>query len=128
MTIFCHNKFEGFSGDDIGISDKVCDEFFPTPTDSGICMTSNLDIKKIAHVRKEYEPIFEQNQQTSNKKIQGGTHWSESTLIINTAESNPLDHNYPRSPNVDLGEIQFQLHQSKEFAHFLDIGMKYTSF
>ena len=124
LTIFCHNKFEGFTGDDIGISDKVCDEFFPTPTDSGICMTSNLDIKKIAHVRREYEPIFEQNKQTSNKKIQGGAFWSESTLIINTADSNPLNHNYPRSPNADLGEIQFQLHQSKEFAHFLDIGKK----
>ena len=54
MILFCHNKEEGFVGDDIGISEKICDDFFPAPTDNGICLTSNMNPNSIAHINDEY--------------------------------------------------------------------------
>ena len=34
-------------GDDLGMIAKACNEFFPTPTDQGICLTTNMDTKEI---------------------------------------------------------------------------------
>ena len=53
LPIFCHRNDLGFIGDDIGISERVCNDFFPTPSDSGICLTKNLDIKTILKVNPQ---------------------------------------------------------------------------
>ena len=51
MLVFCHEIETGFIGDKLkgmqwfGIPAKFCNDFFPTPTDLGLCMTRNLDIK-----------------------------------------------------------------------------------
>ena len=51
MLVFCHEIEKGFIGDKLkgmqwfGIPAKFCNDFFPTPTDLGLCMTRNLDIK-----------------------------------------------------------------------------------
>ena len=39
--IFCHSKDKGFTGDTVNarMNAKICNDFFPTPTDVGICLT-----------------------------------------------------------------------------------------
>ena len=44
MTIFCHGITTGYAGDDFVDSVRFCNDFFPAPTDKGICMTKNLNI------------------------------------------------------------------------------------
>ena len=117
LVAFCHQKLEGFIGENIGISDNVCADFFPAPTDAGICLTKNLDLKNIMKINKVYDKIFEKGSQNSH--IKGGTIWSETTLIVNTGNKLPLSQNYPRESNVVGGDIQFQLHESKEIANIL---------
>ena len=119
MSIYCHNKDKGFTGEDIGLSLKVCDDFFPTPTDVGICLTKNIEVKEIIHPNEKFDFIYDAHHQKSKRNIEGGTYWSESTLVFSLDSYNPLSHMYRRQPNVRLGEIQFQLHQSSEFAHLL---------
>ena len=85
MIIYCYKKDTGFSGDDIGLSSKMCNEFFQIPTDSGICLTKNLDVKSIfkPNILDGYETLFESATQ-SNKKIESGTMWGEVSLLIDT--------------------------------------------
>ena len=45
LVVFCHNVDKGYYGDDAGLSLKFCNDFFPTPTDLGMCLTRNMDIK-----------------------------------------------------------------------------------
>ena len=69
--------------------------------------------------------MFEVDFQKPNKKIEGGTLWSISTLILNTQAFNPLRQIYPKQPDTKRGEVQFQLHQPTEFAHMsLDSNYK----
>ena len=81
-TIFCHRNDIGFMGDDFGIEGKLCNDFFPTPSDSGICLTKNLDIKDILKTKKVYDGLFEQDRQKPSMKIVSGTEWGEISLIL----------------------------------------------
>ena len=100
MAIFCHRKYDGFSGDDIGMFAKVCNDFFPAPTDKGICLTRNLNLNKVMHIEKQYEPIFESDLQKPIEKIKGGTMWSENTLVIFTDGVNDLSKSYPKNQTL----------------------------
>ena len=51
--------------------------------------------------------------------MEGGTLWSETTLVIFIDAYNSMSQNYRRQPNGKLGEIQFQLHQVTELPHML---------
>merc|ERR1712016_117503 len=42
---------------------KACNEFFPTPTDQGICLTKNMDIKDVIKTNKEFENLFDADLQ-----------------------------------------------------------------
>ena len=116
MAIFCHTKIDGFSGDAIGKHLKVCDDFFPTPSDVGMCLTKNMNLNNVMHIEKSYAPFFEANQYKPIQKIKGGTKWSESTIVIFTDGANYLSKSYPKYPNEEPVEIYFQIHQSKELA------------
>ena len=38
LMLFCYRKDKkDFIGDDLGMFAKACNEFFPTPSDKGIC-------------------------------------------------------------------------------------------
>ena len=119
LAAFCHRKYYGFTGKDIGISAKVCDDFFPTPTDAGICLTKNFNIQEIIYPNSQFNILYESEFQKSTDKFEHGTYWSETTLVIFADSFNPLSQNYKRAPSVKIGEIQLQLHQSNEFAHML---------
>ena len=115
MPIFCHEKFNGFLGDDIGLSAKVCNDFFPVPSDNGICLTRNLDIKEILHENRLNNPIYEADISRSTEKILGESFWSEITMVISTDSMNGLQQTYNRK-RQDNDFVNFQIHQSKDFA------------
>ena len=126
MAIFCHRKDRGFLGDDIGMHANVCNEFFPIPTDVGICLSRNLDIKEIMHPNDQFfETISESNLQQKTENIEGGYLWSETTLVIFTDAENTLRETYRKRSTKTVGEVQFQLHQSKEFGQMYKGGIKY---
>ena len=81
-----------FTGDDIGLAANVCNAFFPTPTDVGLCLTKDLDIKTIAKSNDLFDFILEPEIQSrpQGSKIEGGTYWTESTLILYTEAGNSL--------------------------------------
>ena len=119
---FCYVKGKGFIGDDVELPQKLCDEFFPTPTDTGICLTKNLDIKQIFKTNQPYEVLLEQNLRKPSDKIKGNL-WSESTLVIFT-DGDPysnwdLPMSYSRRSKSYLGDIKFQIHANTELANMI---------
>ena len=123
LILFCYQRSKGFVGDDIGIYAKACNKFFPTPTDQGICLTRNMDIKELIHVDKNYDSLFESNQQSSNEHIEDGTYGSNNILVVYTGASNDvksIEQTNFRSSNVYDSEILFKFHQSKEISQFLE--------
>ena len=82
LTIFCHRNDIGFMGDHFGVEDKFCNDFFPTPSDAGICLTKNLDMKDILKAKKEYDGLFQPHLQNPSMKIVSGTDWGEISLIL----------------------------------------------
>ena len=125
MAIFCHRKDKGFLGDNIGMHANVCNDFFPTPTDAGICLSRNLDIKEIMHPNDQFETMSESNLQQKTENIEGGFLWSETTLVIFTDAENTLKETYRKRSTKTVGEVQFQLHQPKEFGQMYKGGIKY---
>ena len=117
LAIFCFQNDIGFSGEDVGISEKLCNDFFPTPTDSGMCLTKNLDIKEILYEKKEYDSLFEPYQQNPSMKIEGGTKWGEISLVLVPSQNE--FYNWVRSPGAQDRKLKIQLHQSKDFANLM---------
>ena len=118
LILFCYDRVNGLQGDDIGMSGKLCNDFYPTPTDMGMCLTRNLNIKDILHANHDYEDIFAGNDKKP-KKFNGRNLWSEMTLIISSnAEYKDLRQSLPRKPKVKTSEIYLQIHHPKELAKF----------
>ena len=118
MTLFCHQKDLGFTGEDIGIREKVCNSFFPMPTDNGMCLTKNIDTNDIlkADYLEGYEDYLELNKQESAPFIERGTKWGEISFVLLTAHDPYIKETYGRSQKFNLRKVKLQLHQSKELA------------
>ena len=119
IPLFCHNKRVGFHGENIGFTSKVCDDFYPGPTDIGMCLTKNLELNKIVLDDPNYNEFLEFDSDRQVDAIEGGTLWSESTFIFQIENKDPLSPNYKMYPNANLKTMLFQLHQSNELGHFL---------
>ena len=119
FPVLCHVQNSDFIGENIGLTEPVCQDFFPSPTDQGICMTENIDIKEILHDYEKYEEIMESNLQKPSSKIDGGTLRSKKTFII-SLKNNPWKLDHPRSKLItDLESIQLKLHQFGDFGNFM---------
>lgn len=119
FSLLCHIQNTGYIGENIGLSEPVCQDFFPSPTDQGICMTENINIKEILHDYKKYEELMEPNLQKHSSKIEGGTLWSKKTFII-SLKNDPWLLDHPRSNSIsDLQSIQMKLHQFGDFGNFM---------
>ena len=116
MPLFCHKMDVGFTGEDVGIAERICDEFFPMPTDRGICLTKNMDIRTITNVEKHYDELFESKLQNSAKKIESGTKWGEISFVFLTAMDRENNAINKRKPNTKSMNVHLQLHQDNEFA------------
>ena len=86
MIIFCkRRRDQEFIGLDVeGMTSKYCDEYFPSPTNVGMCMTKNIDMKQIAHFNDDYSDFFEVEQRFGNDTIEGGNRNAESTTVLMT--------------------------------------------
>ena len=116
LAVLCYNSRVGFVGDEIGSTGKFCNDFFPTPSDLGICLTKNLDIKEIISIKKEYNNLFEPKSQKHAKKIDGGTTWGGISLILLPEEKKIFTVQSPESEGKNL---KIQLHPDNEFANML---------
>ena len=119
--IFCYNKgVGGYTGDDFGEHAKVCADFFPTPTDIGMALTKNFDIKKVLKAEDAQMNLLEPDSNDHNPiwKIDG-TSRSKLTLIIDTNSLTILKQNSNKKLDGDLKTIQLQIHQNKELANMI---------
>ena len=124
LVLFCYQRSKGFVGDDLGMYAKACNNFFPTPTDQGICLTRNMDIKEVIHTDKNYDSLFESNIQSSNEYLKEGTYGSKNILVAFTGASwnmmRILEQTNFRTENDDDEEILVKFHQSNEISHFFE--------
>ena len=116
LPLFCYQKDKGFTGENVGIPEKTCNEFFPTPSDAGICLTKNMDIRNILDVGEEYVDLFEPQLQTSAKYIESGSKWGQITLVLLPVMNKDGDGASKRKPNTKPLNVKLQLHQDNEFA------------
>ena len=121
LAILCYNNRIGFMGDNLGLSVKFCNDFFPTPTDSGICLTKNIDLNEILHIKEKHNSLFEPEPQQPTKKIDNGTTWGGISLIL-LPEQNIYSANPVRSPDSEktslvIKKLKIQLHQDHEIAN-----------
>ena len=84
LLLFCYKRNKGLVGDDFGIFAKACNDFFPTPTDQGVCLTQHMDIKEVMKTDKKYEALFEPNLQQPPELVKRGTDGSKHTLVFFT--------------------------------------------
>lgn len=81
LPIYCHRNDKGFLGDDLGLSEKFCNDFFVSPTDMGMCLTKNLNLDQVMKVNNEFEPFFE-SKEHSTKDIERGSKWSQLNFVF----------------------------------------------
>lgn len=126
LPLFCHLNGKGMIGDKMeGLSERVCgNEFFPTPSDVGICQTKDLNLKHIAHLDNKYISLFLHESHKPKRKIKEGSLYSESTIVILNEYSSPDRQSYPRSKNLLLNKLKLQIHSPRSFAK-LNKGKEY---
>ena len=118
----CHQMEHGFLGDLISNASyiKACNEFFPNPSDIGMCLTKNVNIKKNREVAEEYDILLETKMQKPVNRIAGGNLWSKTTLVL-IPDFNPFSssqfkrQSLKREEKEDLQNFIFHLHPSEEF-------------
>ena len=91
LVIFCKDRFDkDWIGDDFGSVLKFCSDFFPSPTDHGVCLSKNLDYQQLINTNEEFKTVFETSKQIFPKLIEEDKLNSRATFIINTNAGNPL--------------------------------------
>ena len=95
FPLLCERKQHGqriaVEREDVGLQQFACENFFPTPTDKGICLTENFNIREVMYDHDLYEPLMESYmQKKSSSKITGGTKWSQKTYVI-ASQRNSLE-------------------------------------
>ena len=138
LIIFCNErKNQAFFGDSIsGFSAEFCNQFFPAPTDVGICLSKNLNIKKIFNVNDDYTTFMEVEHQKSGSLIGMSSYLAQSTYVLTTTALNVKESHEcdimgftcttkryatttPRNSNKNFN-IQMQIHQNKSLGNILD--------
>ena len=125
LILFCYQRSKGFEGDDLGIYAKVCNKFFPTPTDQGICLTRNMNIKELMNTDEKYDQLFESDlRKDYDKFVEGGTYGSKNTLAFSSGYKQTMlfENNKDREDSQKFyhPRITLKLHQSNEIPHFFE--------
>ena len=86
MIIYCQDRLDqNFYGDDIGgFSAKFCNDFYPTPTDVGMCMTKNVDIKELLQQDNDLFTYTNAENQKAKTLMGNGNRNAESTYVLLT--------------------------------------------
>ena len=117
FAVLCKRGKSGYQGEDVGLSEPSCDDFYPTPSDQGMCMTENLRIHEITDGHEGLELLLEDKSRKQDKRSLK----SMTTYVIST-QSEPGDTYKNLESKWDLGhsktynqgdleEVQFQIHQ-----------------
>ena len=104
LVLYCKNeRSENFLGEAIdGFSARFCNDFHPTPTDVGICMTKNVDIKSIIHLEEEYFDFLDADNRTAKIKISSGNRNAENTFVLLTDIFEDLNGDTTFSKSYDV--------------------------
>ena len=86
LMIYCKNrKDQGFTGDVVeGFSGKFCNNFYPSPTDIGMCLTQNIDLKQSIEIEHDYSKFMQTDHQNASSLMNGGNRNEESTFVLLT--------------------------------------------
>jgi hypothetical protein len=123
LIIFCKNELDRkWHGDDIGMNVEFCHDFYSTPTDNGLCLTKNLNFKKLMDLSGDFQETYEFNDKDVPIKIQGDRLKSQATFVINTNARHPIAKTFSRSDKEvnfgerykELGEVKMQIHSTNE--------------
>ena len=148
LVTFCRDDTNNdWLGDDIGMAARFCSDFYPTPTDQGICQTKNLNFENLISFSEEFTESFETNKQKQPSLVQGNRLNSKSTFIIETnsgvdnswnLEDNIVSKTFSRSGKLTLAtdtmnerreemqEVNFQIHPTNELPQILNDYSKGT--
>ena len=139
LVIFCKDKsYQDFLGDDIGLHEKFCADFYSTPTDQGLCMTKNLNLDSLINLKKEFDKVFELNDQKAPNLIQSdqlGSNLVSFVITTNSRDEGNIIKTFSRSRKLsergkpvhvipamreeELKEIHFQLHSPYELPQMM---------
>ena len=146
LVIFCRDNInQDWLGDDIGMTARLCSDFYPTPTDQGICQTKNLNFKNLISFSEEFTETFETNKQKQPSLVQGDRLNAKATFIIETnsgAYNNFIKKNVPKTfsrsgklalttnpvekRQEEMQEVNFQIHPTNELPQLLNDYSKGT--
>ena len=101
---------------------KFCNDFFLTPSDLGMSLTKNMNINEVVKIPDDYKELMEIRSTKRPKvgNIEGGTIWSEMTLVFDTNSRTKFSQTYwPAKSFLDKATIQLQVHQAKEFPNMI---------
>ena len=119
LILFCFNGKKGFVGDDLGMSAKACSDFYPMPTDKGICFTKNINIKEVMKTEPAYDNFLSLNLEKSDEYISGGTSNSRQSFVIFTG-GHEMYPTLPRTTKKDRNDIQLKVHSTNDLANFFE--------
>lgn len=119
--VFCHRKDQGFSGDHVGMYARLCNDFFITPSTSGMTFTQNMDVQNILKIDQVYESTIEymSKQRSKPKTYNGVNEWKDMTLVLDSDSITHLGQTYRHGLSVRFDSFQLQVHQSKDLASFI---------
>ena len=148
LVIFCRDDIDkDWLGDDIGMAARFCSDFYPTPTDQGVCQTKNLNFENLINFSEEFTEVFETNKQKQPPLVQGDRLNAKATFIIETnsgvdntfePENNIVSKTFSRSGKLTLAtdtmkkrreemqEVNFQIHPTNELPQILNDYSKGT--
>ena len=132
FVIFCKDRVDQrWHGDDIGMTPRFCSDFYPTPTDQGICMTKNLNFEDLLDFSSDFTKSFKGNKEKIPVLVQGDRLTAKATFVLYTnAGSNYLYPGYgiktfsksktlDKERQKDMENVQFQIHSPRELPQIL---------
>lgn len=123
LVIFCKDRIDQkWNGDDIGLTPKFCSDFYPIPTDQGICQTKNLDFEDLIKFSPEFKESFRGKKIQKPALIEGDRLRSRASFLIYTNSESGFTKTYSRSTadrKDEMKTIQMQIHSQKELPRFL---------
>ena len=84
MILYCKDKkkdnFNGYKVD--GFSTEFCDEFYPTPTEVGMCLTKDLNVDEINKLDDDYLSYTKSKDRKLNIRMGRGNRNAEMTFVL----------------------------------------------
>ena len=73
---------------------EFCSDFYPTPTDQGICQTKNLKLDDLVSISDEFTSAFETNKEKMPLLINGDRLKAKATFIVDTNSGDEYKNSY----------------------------------